>query len=86
MVAAALVIVGLAGPVLDAGDRLPGSGPVLLVIDDGWAVGRRLAAADGGRRRRRSNRAERAGRQVALLATAPSETGAAPQRDRRRCR
>ena len=36
--AAALVIAGLAGPVLHA-DRgvLPGDGPVLLVVDDGWA-------------------------------------------------
>jgi hypothetical protein len=37
MLAAGLVIAGLARPVLDAGSRLPGSGPVLLVVDDGWA-------------------------------------------------
>ena len=35
--AAGLVIVGLAGPVLDAGGALPGAGPLLLVMDDGWA-------------------------------------------------
>src|SRR5258708_5094171 len=36
MLAAGLVILGLAQPVLDAGRALGGSGPVLLVIDDGW--------------------------------------------------
>ncbi|MCW3477592.1 BatA domain-containing protein, partial [Limobrevibacterium gyesilva] len=49
ILAAALVILGLARPVLDAGGRLPGGGPVLLVIDDGWAAApggpRRIAAA-----------------------------------------
>jgi hypothetical protein len=76
--AAGLVIVGLARPVLDAGGRLPGGGPVLLAIDDGWASAgdwtRRMAAADGA-----LDRAERAGRPVALLASAASETGRAPQ-------
>src|SRR3954447_14181746 len=38
MVTAALVIVGLAGPVLDAASGLQGNGPLLLVIDDGWAA------------------------------------------------
>jgi hypothetical protein len=77
VVAAGLLIVGLARPVLDAGSRLPGSGPVLLVIDDGWASAgdwsRRMAAADSA-----LDRAERAGRPAALLATAAQETGAAP--------
>ena len=35
LLTAALVIVGLAGPILDAAGGLPGSGPLLLVIDDG---------------------------------------------------
>ncbi len=77
MLAAALVIVGLARPVLDAGARLPGSGPVLLVIDDGWA-----AAGDWAARLRAAgsviDRAERDGRPVALLTTAPGELGEAP--------
>jgi hypothetical protein len=77
VVAAGLLIVGLARPVLDAGTRLPGSGPVLLVVDDGWASAsdwsRRMAAADSA-----LDRAERAGRPAALLATAAQETGAAP--------
>ena len=37
MIAATLVILALARPVLDAGSALPGSGPVLLVMDNGWA-------------------------------------------------
>ena len=79
MVAAALVIVGLAGPVLNA-DRgvLPGGGPVLLVVDDGWASAAdwpaRLAAAG-----RVLDRAERAGRPVSLLATARDDADAAPR-------
>ena len=70
MVAATLVILALARPVLDAGSTLAGSGPVLLVVDNGWA-----SAGDWPRRMQAANtvldRAERAGRQVALLATAP---------------
>jgi uncharacterized protein DUF4159/aerotolerance regulator-like protein len=78
MVAATLVILALARPVLDAGALLPGSGPVLLVVDNGWA-----SAGDWPRRMQAVNtvldRAERAGRQVALLVTAPDEAGVAPQ-------
>jgi hypothetical protein len=78
MVAATLVILALARPVLDAGSTLAGSGPVLLVVDNGWA-----SAGDWLRRMQAANtvldRAERAGRQVALLATAPDGAGAPPQ-------
>ena len=78
VVAAGLVIVGLAQPVLDAGSRLPGSGPVLLVTDNGWA-----AATDWPRRMQAANgvldSAARAGREAALLATAADETGAGPR-------
>ncbi|MFL5331983.1 MAG: DUF4159 domain-containing protein [Geminicoccaceae bacterium] len=77
MLAGALVILALARPVLEAGSLLPGTGPVLLVIDDGWAAAvdwpRRIQAAGSA-----LDRAERAGRQVALLTTAPNETGAPP--------
>src|ERR1700759_842200 len=45
MGAATLVILALARPVLDAGSMLVGSGPVLLVVDNGWA-----AASDWPRR------------------------------------
>src|SRR5215468_11667145 len=40
MVLAALVILGLAQPLLNPGGRLPGGGPLVLVIDDGWAAAR----------------------------------------------
>src|SRR3546814_8886305 len=36
---AALVILGLARPILDAPPRFAGSGPLVLAIDDGWAAG-----------------------------------------------
>ena len=78
IVAATLVILALARPVLDAGSTLAGAGPVLLVIDNGWP-----SAGDWPRRIEAANsvldRAERAGRQVALLATAPDGANAAPR-------
>jgi hypothetical protein len=78
VVAAGLVIVGLAQPILDAGARLPGAGPVLLVVDNGWA-----AASDWPRRMQAANSAldgaARAGREAALLVTAVDETGGAPK-------
>jgi hypothetical protein len=68
--AAALIIAGLAGPVLGGGGGgLPGRGPVLIAIDNGWAAApdwaARLAAANAV-----LDRAERQGRRVSLLATA----------------
>ncbi len=77
LLAASLVIVALARPVLDAGSALSGDGPVLLVIDNGWA------SAPGWQKRVQTagavlDRAERAGRKAALLATAVDEGGAAP--------
>ncbi len=78
LAAAALVIVGLAGPVLTAGRvAIAGGGPALLVFDDGWASGpdvaARLAAAGAV-----LDRLERAHRTVALLTTAPTPDGHAP--------
>ncbi len=78
LTAATLVIVALARPVLDAGSLFAGSGPLLLVVDNGWA-----SAADWPKRMEAANsmldRGERSGRSAALLATAPDERGAAPQ-------
>ena len=77
LLVAGLVIVGLAGPVLDAAAGLHGTGTVLLVIDDGWASApdwtSRMGVAD-----RALDGAERAGRSAMLLTTARSETDAAP--------
>ena len=67
---AGLVILALAHPLLNAIGRSGGSGPLLLVIDDGWAAAPhwplRLAAIE-----QRLAEAERSGRPVALLGTAP---------------
>jgi hypothetical protein len=75
LLAAGLVIVALARPVLDAGTTLAGHGPVLLVMDNGWA-----AADDWARRKEAAgallDRAERAGRRTALLTTAQDASGA----------
>ena len=75
LLAAGLVIVALARPVIDAGSALAGNGPVLLVIDNGWA-----SADDWVRRKEAAgallDRAERAGRRAALLTTAPDGSGA----------
>lgn len=76
MAAAALLIVGLARPVWQPGGGGGGSGPLLLVIDNGWAAApdwpARMAAAAGA-----LEAASREGRRVALLPTAPPETGEA---------
>jgi len=70
LAASALIILGVAGPVSGGGGgALPGAGPVLLVIDNGWASGPDWAA----RQQAASavlDRAERDRRRVALLATA----------------
>lgn len=77
LAAAGLAVLALARPQFGPAGSLPGTGPVLLVIDNGWAAAsdwpRRLAAAT-----RVIDAAGRAGRQVALLATAPDATGAPP--------
>ncbi|MEA2730232.1 MAG: hypothetical protein QOF70_4707 [Acetobacteraceae bacterium] len=74
LLAAGLVIIALARPVLDAGTALAGKGPVLLVMDNGWA-----AADDWARRKEAAaallDRAERAGRKAALLTTAQDGSG-----------
>ena len=78
MVAAALLILGLAQPVLGPGGGAAGEGPLLLVVDDGWAAAAdwpaRMAAAGGA-----LDRAGREGRRAALLATAPTETAEPPR-------
>jgi hypothetical protein len=68
-----LVIVALAEPVLHSDAALPGGGPVLLVIDDGWS-----AARDWPARQRLLaellTRAERQDRPVVVVTTAPVAT------------
>ena len=75
MAIATLVILGLAHPLLNPGAQFAAPGPLLLVVDDGWA------AARGWTARQRAmttliDRAERAGRPVMVLTTAePAEGG-----------
>jgi hypothetical protein len=70
LVAAALVIVGLARPVWGPSGAGAGNGPLLVVMDDGWAAGAdwpdRIAAAEAA-----VTAAARDGRRTALLLTAP---------------
>lgn len=74
LVVAALAIVGLAHPVVGGGRALNGNNALVLAIDDGWAAARdweaRKAAVDTVLRQ-----AERQGRPVALLTTAPPDDG-----------
>ncbi|MFI4947960.1 MAG: DUF4159 domain-containing protein, partial [Alphaproteobacteria bacterium] len=67
---AGLIIVALAHPLLNPQTGLAGDGPVVLVIDDGWT-----AARDWSRRQAAAidilGEAEREGRQVVLVTTAP---------------
>ncbi len=67
---AALLVLGFAGPIWHPGAGLSGSGPVALVVDDGWA-----AAKDWSTRqavmRDLVTRAGRADRKLVILATAP---------------
>jgi Domain of unknown function (DUF4159)/Aerotolerance regulator N-terminal len=74
---AALAIIALAGPVLNPTPPAPGSGPLLLVVDDGWASARgwdaiKRATGDA------IDGAARAGRPVLLLTTATGTDGSPP--------
>ena len=73
-IVAVLVIVALAHPLLHPQARLAGSGPVVLVVDNGWAAAhdwnvRREAALD------LLAEAQREGRPVILVTTAPLASG-----------
>ncbi|MBV8168428.1 MAG: BatA domain-containing protein, partial [Alphaproteobacteria bacterium] len=76
LVLAALVILGLAHPLLNPGGKLPGSGPLILAIDDGWAAARLWQS-----RQRDAvdllDVAERDNRPVVLLTTARQPGGEA---------
>ncbi|HEY1856706.1 DUF4159 domain-containing protein [Acidocella sp.] len=75
LLATALLIIGFAGPTLRPPPTLPGSGPVLLVIDNGWAAAAswpQLTAAA----QRVIAAAQTQNRGVALFATARDATNA----------
>lgn len=72
---AALFIAGFAQPLLDAENRLFGTGPMYLIVDDDWAAANRWPtrrAALGGF----IDHAARSGRPVVLLRTASPPEGA----------
>ena len=77
LAAATLVILGLAQPLLNPSANLTGSGPLLLVVDDGWAAARNWAARQTLIENLLSQ-AERQNRSVALLSSAaqPLDQGA----------
>jgi hypothetical protein len=73
---AGLLILALAHPLLNPGAKLAGSGPLVLVVDDGWAAARNWPA----RQRVMADfidQAARAARPVVLLPTAPPASGEA---------
>jgi hypothetical protein len=75
--AAALIILGLAGPSLHPPPALPGTGAVLLVIDNGWAAAPSWPqSVDAARQIIGAANAEHRG--VAILATARGADNAAP--------
>lgn len=75
MVLAALIILALARPLMNPAERLYGSGPVVLVADDGWAAAprwdERVEAMEAV-----TDRADREGRAVVVVTTAPRSSRA----------
>jgi hypothetical protein len=78
---AALIILALAHPLANPGARLAGAGPLILVVDDGWAAARNWPARQAAMADI-LDRAEREERPVMVLATAPSVTGEPPRASR----
>ena len=78
LVLAALVIVALARPLLNPTPAADGTGPLLVVVDNGWSAARgwerHAAMLDD-----LLNQADRDGRPAMLLTTAPGETGEGPR-------
>ncbi|WP_234703786.1 BatA domain-containing protein [Rhodospirillum centenum] len=75
---AGLVILALARPLLNPDAALPGSGPLLLVVDNGWAAGRDWPARQE-MLGRLIDQADRTGREVAILPTAPAAATGVPR-------
>ena len=70
MALAALVIVAAAHPLLNPRARLAGTGPIILVIDDGWAAARDWPARQAALGDLLAE-AQREARQIVLVNTAP---------------
>ncbi len=70
-VLAALVIVAAAHPLLNPQARLAGTGPIILVVDDGWAAARDWPARQAALADLLAE-AQREARQIVLVTTAPT--------------
>jgi hypothetical protein len=77
MALAALVILAVAHPLLNPQARLASTGPILLVVDDGWAAARDWPARQAALIELLAE-AEREDRQVVLVTTAPPSTEQPP--------
>jgi hypothetical protein len=78
IILAALVILALAQPLLNPRAGLPGSGPIVMVVDNGWGAGRDWPA----RQRTMADlvdQAERGNRDLIVVATAPDAAGEKPR-------
>ena len=75
--AVAALIFALAHPLMNPSGLLPGKGPLLLVVDDGWAAASRWPARQEAMRQA-VTQAAREERGVILLTTAPAEGDRAP--------
>lgn len=69
---AALVILGLAGPVLNAPQPTPATGPLVLVVDDSWAAAQQWTARRAAIREAAAQ-ADQADREIFILKTAPQQ-------------
>ncbi|QQG36132.1 MAG: BatA domain-containing protein [Micavibrio aeruginosavorus] len=72
--ASAALVGALTRPELNPQAPLPGSGPVMLVVDNGWAAARQWQARHD-QMQQLINRAEREGRPVMILPTAAPDDG-----------
>jgi hypothetical protein len=79
MLLATLLILALAGPVLNPDPELSGEGPLVLVVDDGWAATPGWAERTEALQRF-AGRAQRENREVVLLGTAPDPAAPALRR------
>jgi hypothetical protein len=78
MAIAGLVIAALAHPLLNPSSRLAGSGPLVLVVDDGWAAAHAWEARQSAMLEF-IDQAAREDRRVILLGTAPPTADEAPR-------
>ncbi|WP_119680072.1 DUF4159 domain-containing protein [Indioceanicola profundi] len=78
MLLAALIILALARPLLNPDAVLPDGGPLLLVVDNGWAAGRDWPSRQE-TMERLIDQAERSDRDVVMLATAPGAGDGVPR-------